>query len=306
MFHTVAEYLRAQGWSSWNVVQLRSTSGVVWWIFRPGNSSPALIGKCHLSPADARRGKHEADTLQMLQHVTDLGIPTLEFTSSPRPDLFISLQRAVPGKPWKDELRPDHAELIGDYLKRISEWVAQLQARVRAPMPLSREAEELRHRSSAHLQSSEEQQLFSSFASNSEAFASIPAVAAHGDLWPGNVLEMAGKIHVIDWATFHYGSPLEDLHNFIVGATHQRTRTMESSTDELWKLFFGHSPLTKLLQSKTSEHLSRLSLGVEVIQPLFQMFLVQRLVHPEFRYHSTWRQFTARYVREGMPTPFSS
>ena len=293
MFHIVAEYLRAAGWSSWNVVQLRSTSGVVWWIFRPGNAGPELIGKCHLSPDEARRGKHEADTLQMLQSAVDLGVPALAFTSNPRPDRFVSLQTAVPGKPWKDELRPHHAALIGDYLERISEWIGRLQAGVRGSMPLSHAADELRHRSSALGRSPEEERLFSSFESISETFTSIPAVAAHGDLWPGNVLEMEGKIHVIDWATFHYGSPLEDLHNFVVGATHQRTRSMDSTADELWKLFFGRSPLTKLLQSKTIEHLNRLSLGLEVIQPLFQMFLVQRLVHPEFRYHSTWRTFTS-------------
>jgi thiamine kinase-like enzyme len=241
----------------------------------------------------------------MLQSVSDLGIPNLAFTASPRQDLFISLQTAVPGKRWKDELRPDQPNLLNDYLDRISTWVAQFQTRVRAPIRLSHAAEELRQRSTIHLQSTEEQQLFSSFARNSETLGSLPAVAAHGDLWPGNVLDMAGKIHVIDWATFHYGSPLEDLHNFAVGSIQRTSRSLDSGTDELWKLFFGGSPLMKLLQAKTSEHLNRLTLGADVIQPLFQMFLIQRLTHPEFRYHSTWRKFTSRYVREGMPTPFS-
>ena len=64
MFDRVAEYLRTDGWKDWVVLQVKSSAGVVWWIFQPGAAAPSVVGKCCTNAQGIEAGREECLALR--------------------------------------------------------------------------------------------------------------------------------------------------------------------------------------------------------------------------------------------------
>ena len=135
----------------------------------------------------------------------------------------------------------------------------------------------------------------------SAKLGTIPAFPVHGDFWGLNVLQHGAGISVIDWDTFHYGAPLEDEYQFLIGAVLNGKTSME---ELIWQAFFGESPLVQLLKSATLSTFKRLDLPPQMISPFFIVFLTNRMRFTTFRAHASWRKVAARYVSAGFPVPF--
>src|ERR1043165_3409926 len=98
MFHYVAAYLREHGWTSWNVTQIESRF-LVWWIFRPGETGPAIVGKLPRNPLDVAISRREAEVLRRLgDSGATTGIPRLLFQTDLPGGGFLFLQSGVPGR----------------------------------------------------------------------------------------------------------------------------------------------------------------------------------------------------------------
>src|ERR1019366_9881618 len=74
--------------------------------------------------------------------------------------------------------------------------------------------------------------------------SAVPAVAVHGDFWAKNVLAAPGRVSLVDWNAFHYGSPVEDLFTFAVAMVYQWKLAAEQGADVIWNVFLGSSALT--------------------------------------------------------------
>jgi aminoglycoside phosphotransferase (APT) family kinase protein len=137
-----------------------------------------------------------------------------------------------------------------------------------------------------------------------ELLAALPVVPVHGDFWAGNLLKHHRRIHVIDWGHFHYGTPTEDLHNFVAALAYRRRPTPDEEAAIMWDAFFGPSALCSLAENATTRTLERWHIPREMLRPMFVVFVMSRLALTGFSNHEAWRAFAARYVASGMPSPF--
>ena len=129
----------------------------------------------------------------------------------------------------------------------------------------------------------------------------VPAVAVHGDFWAGNVLACGERLSVIDWTTFHYGAPLEDLITFAVSAVFRgqgSSRTVGGC--DLGCVFRQNGALGRT-QNAARQTLKRLNLPLEAMAPIFNLSLLCRLTRTEFADNPSWRVFVERYATLGLP-----
>jgi len=299
MFHLVSDFLRTQGWARWSVTQIE-TDGLVWWIFPEGAASPALIGKLPRTPRDSDLGRREAAALAILApYAARLNVPRLVFQTDAHDGRFIFLQSGMPGRPLAEET---------EALEPVLDWLEQLQDSVPPRGNLAEASCEAVRLCRALLRdpSRAEEHLLASVEAGAPALASLPAVAVHGDFWTGNLLQDKDRLAVVDWSNFHFGSPLEDLHNFAAAQGFRRGGTLESEMQSMWRVFFAETPLSTRTQDATRSRLRRGGLSAEMLQPLFRLFLARRVACVEFCNHASWRRFVEHYVDCGMPEPFTT
>jgi aminoglycoside phosphotransferase (APT) family kinase protein len=125
----------------------------------------------------------------------------------------------------------------------------------------------------------------------------------HGDFFGGNVLVAGSRVSVIDWDTFHYGAPLEDLFSFATGAVF-RYQEIELSAKLIWDAFWGSAPLATRTRAAALGTLARVGLPAERLRPLYWMYLVDRLTREGYLDTAAWRIFAAGYIAAGMPAPW--
>jgi hypothetical protein len=131
-----------------------------------------------------------------------------------------------------------------------------------------------------------------------------PAVPAHGDFWPGNVLDDHGSRFVIDWETLTDGSPVEDLYTYYAGAIARVSAGAHDTCGLIWEAFYGTSRTARFVSERSREVLRKHGMDISMGRLLFASFLVGRLASASFALHPAWRVFVRRFVREGMPAPF--
>jgi hypothetical protein len=297
MFYLAARYLREAGWSDWDVVQL---NGRVWLIFRRGEPAPAVVGKSSRTPAQREAALRECDALRRLAPYSEgLSVPRLLFQID-TPRGFIHMQTAMPGKPMRRELSPQDGNRIAAQFDFIEGWLAKLQALVPSKMSL---AESFGQRILSATPGSVPQALLDVVTESLPLFTAVPAAAAHGDFFGGNILVAGSRVSVVDWDLFHYGSPLKDLFSFATGAVF-RYDNIELSTKLIWDVFWGSSPLAARTRAAALRTLARVGLPVERLQPLYRMHLIDRLMRENYADAAAWRILTAEYIAAGMPAPW--
>ena len=297
MFYWAARYLRETGWSDWDVLQL---NGRVWLIFRPGEKAPAAVGKSSTTPMLRDSALRECRALEYLApYSEELSVPRLLFQQDTASG-FIHIQTAMPGKPLRRELSPGAGSRIEAQFDIIEGWLAKLQALVPSLASL---AAVFRQRILAANPACVPQALLGAAAGSLPLFASVPAVAVHGDFFGGNVLVSASRVSVIDWDTFHHGAPLEDLFSFATGAVF-RYREIELSARLIGDVFRGSSPLAARTRAAVLRSLARVGLPAERLRPLYWMYLIDRLMRERYADQAAWRIFAERYIEAGMPAPW--
>jgi hypothetical protein len=299
MFHLVASWLRAQGWSEWSVAQIQ-TDSLVWWIFAPGAAAPTVIGKLPRTALDVEIARREAAALAALEPVAEeLHVPRLLFQTDLDDGSFLFLQSGLTGVPLAD--RADHFDLILSWLDRFQSSVpaaGTLEEAVRCAIALCRT--KLPRRTAA------EERLLNAAGEAAPGLGAFAATAVHGDFWTGNVLRVDKRLAVVDWSNYHPGSPLEDLHNFAAAQGYESRGGADQRMQSMWRVFFGKSPLALRTREFTTRILAARGLPHELLQPLFLLFLVRRIGCIEFSNHAAWRRFAERYVEAGLPAPFSA
>ena len=133
----------------------------------------------------------------------------------------------------------------------------------------------------------------------------VPAVAVHGDFWVKNVLSAPGRVSVVDWDAFHYGSPLEDLLTFALALPYKWKLDAGQVAVAIWNVLFGSSPLTARTRAAAFRILARWNLSRDLLGPLFLLSLVSRLGRTELADNSAWHLLAARYVSAGFPLPLT-
>jgi hypothetical protein len=301
MFHLAADYLRSAGWTEWDTLQLPGGAGVVWWIFRPGQNVPALVGKSCIFPAAVEAGRRECAALELLSPFADrLGIPRLLFRADARGGL-VYLQSGAPGKPLRNELSPSGGKLLSAQMDLAEGWLEKFQ--MLAP-PVEDSGAAFRQ-----VLAGASEQLPELLLSGANAalplLTAVPAVAVHGDFWAKNVLAAPGRVSVVDWDAFHYGSPVEDLFTFAGAMVYQWKPDTEQVTNILWSLFFGSTPLTARVRVAALRTLARWNLSRDLLGPLFLFSLISQLGRTQSAGHAAWRVFVTRYVSAGLPPPLA-
>jgi hypothetical protein len=302
MFHLAASYLRSAGWRNWDVLQLPGEAGVVWWIFRRGQDVPAIVGKLCIFPAAAGAGRRECAALELLSPFADqLGIPRVLFQTDAGGG-FVYLQSGAPGKPLRNELSPFDGRLLPAQMDIAEGWLEKFQMLAPAAEDSGAAFRQVLAGASEQLPDL----LISGARAALPLLSAAPAVAVHGDFWAKNVLAAPGRVSVVDWDAFHYGSPVEDLFTFAGAMVYQWRLDTVQVADILWSLFFGSSPLTARVRAAALRTLARWNLSQDLLGPLFLFSLVSQLSRTESAGHAAWRVFAARYASAGLPPPFAA
>jgi hypothetical protein len=77
----------------------------------------------------------------------------------------------------------------------------------------------------------------------------VPAVAAHGDFWPGNLLFERDRISVLDWNNFHTGNPLDDLLTLLMTTLRKERGRYLDRMGCFLRTFFAPGPALDLLRT---------------------------------------------------------
>jgi hypothetical protein len=298
MFHPVADFLRQERWDRWTLVQIE-TAILIWWIFRPGATAPEMIGKLPRTPRDITIARSEAAALDSLSPVAaQLNIPRLRFQADLHNGGFLFVQSGLAGRPLPEK---------ADHFDRVLPWLDAFQ---QAVPPSGSLGDSLRHsiattRTQLPDATPAERELLVRAESEATLLDSLPAYAVHGDFWCGNVLDDGGRLGVLDWSTYHFGSPLEDLHNFAAAQGYETHGGTEERMQSMWRVFFNDLPLMRRTAEMTSQMLTSRHIGKELLHPMFLLFLISRIGHVEFTNHAAWRRFAVQYLEAGMPQPFT-
>jgi hypothetical protein len=275
------------------------TDSLVWWIFRPGETIPAAIGKLPRTPLDTEIARREAAALRALQPYSgELGIPRLLFEADLDDGRFLFLQSGSPGRPLSDH---------GDHFAKVLPWLERFQAKVAAPASIGQALRAAVARCGAVLPdaTAEERQLLEFGERLAPELERIPAAPVHGDFWTGNVLEDGGRMFVIDWSNYRAGSPIEDLHNFAAAQAYDSRGDDESRMESMWRVFFADHPLMHATRAASERIVKARGIPAAGQQALFVLFLMVRMACPEFSNHGAWRRCAVRYLRSGAPEPFT-
>lgn len=301
MFHLAADYLRRTGWKEWDVLQLPG-AGIGWWIFRKGQDIPACVGKFYRLPGAIEGGRRECATLEMLSPLADqLGIPKFLFQAD-APGGFIYLQTGVPGKPLRNELSLAGGKLLLAQMDIAEEWLEKFQTLA----PPAQDSAAAFRQAAAGASEQLPELLLSTATAALPRLASVPAVAVHGDFWAKNVLTAPGRVSVVDWDGFHYGSPLEDLFTFAVATAYAWGLDARQGADVIWNVLLGSSPLAARTRAAALRILERWNISRDLLAPLFLIALVSRLSRTELDDNPAWHIFAARYAGAGLPPPLET
>jgi len=301
MFHLAADYLRSAGWRDWDVLQLPGGDGVVWWIFRRGQEIPAIVGKFRRHPAAIAAGRRECAALELLSpFAKQLGVPSVLFRTDASGG-FVYLQSGAPGKPLRNELSPSGGKLLLAQMDIAEDWLEKFQTLA----PPAEDSGVAFRRVLAGASTELPEALLSAAYAALPGLAAVPAVAVHGDFWANNVLTSPGSVSVVDWDTFHYGSPVEDLVTFAVATAYRWGFDAAQGADVIWNVLLGSSPLTVRTRAAALRILARWNLSPDLLAPLFLVALVSRLGRTELDDNPAWHVFAARYAGAGLPLPLA-
>lgn len=309
MLAFLEEYLKAQGWSSWRILQRGTSDGLVWFIFRPEQRFPSVVAKISQSAEASTRLREEAAALEKLApFAEELRIPQVLLRASLPGGGFLLAQSGSPGHRLSDNVSLCDGASLAARLTLVEPWIEAFQGRVpprgtagdwlSQAIPICKEA--LRN------VSAEEEELLAGAASGVASLEGAPGVAVHGDFWAYNLLDDRGRISVVDWTDFHYGGPTEDLHGFLASAVYRRREDPVESAAALWQAFFGRCSAAALGRRATLRCLQRWNLGTQQLRPLFVFFLISQLTMVYRANHAAWRALARRYVAAGMPEPFGA
>ncbi len=304
MFRLVADYLRSAGWTNWDVLQLPGKA-VVWWIFEPERETPAMVGKFCQDPAAVEDGRRECDALRFLAPLAGrLGLPSPLFQAETRGG-FVYLQSGMPGKPLRNEFSPSALKLLAEQMQIAESWLEKFQTLT----PPAKDPGEAFRRvlavASAGVPERLPEPLLRAASAALPLLSAVPAAAVHGDFWAKNVLVSPGRVCVVDWDAFHYGSPLEDLCTFAGALVGQWRMDTGRIADIIWETFFGSEPFTALIQAAAFRTLTRWNIPRGLLGPLFLFSLVSQLGRTDSPGHAPWRAFAARYAGAGCPAPLA-
>jgi hypothetical protein len=294
MFHPLAEYLREQGWERWSVAQVE-TKLLIWLIFTPGDSTPRIVGKLPRTALDVAICRREAAALCKLAGVADaLGIPKLLLSCDLPGGKFLFVQSGVPGLPVPDRIP----------LSDVIPWLENFQNGLGCEGTVAETAAEVASICHRQVDLTPEERRLLDLAISSQELGRVAACAAHGDFWAGNIYSRNGRFYVFDWSNFHYGSPVEDVYNFIADQGYRGQSGVEAGMESLWRVFFGSTMQPAPGEIITRSILAARGIDSHAIGPLFLVFLATRLARVEFSTHAAWRLFIRRFLEAGAPTPF--
>jgi Phosphotransferase enzyme family len=300
MSHLAANYLRSAGWSEWNTLQCKLGGGIALFFFIPGEEYPSVVGKLYTDPIQVELGRRECEVLgQLAPFAEQLGIPRLLLQNDSAAGFFY-MQSGMAGNPLPDELNPADDNEILKQLNVVGPWLERFQHVVPAQGDL---ASALCGVISGEGDLPRELRRYATEAL--PLLAGIPTVPAHGDFWAQNVLLGRNGAAVVDWGTFHYGAPVEDLLNFCISAVFPSSLPAASAADFMWDVFFGDSAIAIRTQAEANRILAVRGLAPDLLRPLFLQFVLTRLGRREFIDNPAWQVFARRFAEAGAPAPWS-
>lgn len=298
MFHLVANFLRQQGWQDWSLVQIESAN-IIWWVFRPQARNPEVIGKLPRSPHDTVLARREAAALGSLRRVAGaVNIPRLMFQAELPDGGFLFVQSGVAGRPLAE--RTDHFD-------QVLPWLDAFQKAVSAQGTVAESLCRSITCCRAQLADAAPAELELLMRAEAEAarLDTVQAAAVHGDFWSGNVLNDGGRLGVLDWSNYHFGGPLEDLHNFAAAQGYESRGGDDERMRSMWRVFFSDGPLMRRTADATARMLAGRKLDSSLLRPMFLLFLINRISYVEFSNHAAWRRLAVHYLESGMPELFT-
>jgi hypothetical protein len=299
MFYMAARYLREAGWKDWDVLQIK---GRAWLIFRPGREGLSAVGKFRRLPTEREEARRECDALERLAPFADeLSVPRL-LCRQDTPQGFFYLQSFLPGKPLRRELSVTDGKRTAKQFELVEEWLGRFQSL----LPCSKTLPEVfQERVATAAVEGLPPILLESAAQAVSLVPPVPAVAVHGDFFGGNILAANGRLSVVDWSTFHFGAPMEDLFTFGTGAAFRSASPPEASVRLFGEIFYGSSALARQTRAAALRALARANLSENLLGSLFLMYLLDRLARGSFVDVGIWREFLVGYIAAGIPAPWS-
>lgn len=304
-----AELLREYGCDTADILQTYGSGGIAMVFMRGGNPDPLLIVKIY-RPGSSRPGlvQREAETLIALQPLAErLGVTRVLLRGETRWGGYLFAQAPLPGRTIPAEL-PTGSRAFADIVERVREWLERFQTSLPPARTMRERAAEVVGQCRECLElTGASRKLLDAVEGHYGEFEKIPAVAAHGDFWSGNILADGSRLSVIDWSHFHYGNPIEDLMSFSYSAATQEFSTGRTDLDRVCGFLSGRGRVAEFTRSATRGFLALHGMRPDHLGPLFQVFLATRLSNVEMAWdHPLWRELIRRYVAAGMPAPFES
>lgn len=308
MYWQLARFLRTNQWTHWETALIHGRHVLVYWVFRPGERYPAVVARVATTGHSRELAEVEADALTRLRPFSDsLGVPRLLHQEDGPGVRRLLIQSGVRGCPLADQVSPDDRALLSRQVRIVDRWLEQFQC-VDSGVAIGDSFEPWLSRcweGSQTATSGEEAILIDEARVALERIGRRPATPVHGDFWAGNILVEGQRVSVIDWDRFHFGTPTEDIFNFLSAASYRNCPDAVASASLLWDAFFGNSALSEIGACITNQILLRHRLDTDLIRPLFTLFLATRLVTGGFVHDQAWQILTSCWVRSGFPRPFS-
>jgi len=307
MYSRLDSFIRSRGRLRWEVALIQHGPVLIYWIFGLGDRYPAMVAKCVKAGPAKQIVRSEAEALERLSEVPEsLGIPRLLHQENGPGGACLVVQTGAPGSPLIDHLSAGRHALLSRQIKVADHWLEEFQRAIAPAEFLGRSLEPWISRCRSVLASptSEELAVLDRAREALDRLGTRPAVPVHGDFWACNILVDRRRVSVIDWDQFHFGTPTEDIFNFLSAVSFRIFREPTRSARTLWAAFFGTSRLAQIGAQVTHATLTRHGFTADSIRHLFTLFLLTRLTTAGFAHHVPWRAFVSSWVRAGFPEPF--
>jgi Ser/Thr protein kinase RdoA (MazF antagonist) len=190
----------------------------------------------------------------------------------------VMVETCLPGMSLENLLRrgkrQSPAEIATD-LTQVGDWIISLQRATAGATYTFRGEEEVQERLSS-LRVDEKSVFLNELRARARASAgtTIPLVARHGDLWPGNVLVADNRMGVIDWETLSLSaSPFDDLF-FFANLYAQQFSTRAPHLERFTRGFLQKTRVARGIAQLVRRVTLALGLDVDLTPVFFGLFLL--------------------------------
>ncbi len=243
--------------------------GMVLFAFRNGEEYPIWIAKRGEGAVSRRRIDGEKRALEWISpwHAR-LGVPLL-LDAMETPEEIWLVHGGLRGK--QRFLHLGSPQQLPAEVLTAADWLHQMQDTVAAPATADLQAIACAWADDADARpDGGGEALWQQVRSNSRL---MPAAAAHGNFWVGNLLFERDHIRVIDWTDFHAGNPLDDLLTLLMTTPRKYRGRHLDRMDCFLSAFFMRGAALHMLWAWSQ----RRGLSAREARFCFYLFLARRL-----------------------------